>query len=505
METQNKPRRRGWIGFLIFLIIACLVGGGIFLVIKLNSNSGSSSENSSSSIIPSSSESQYSVVFDMNGYRSMDNITEHIDKDTPIANPNINRIGYNVVWSIDQSGNTIWDFADPVTNNMILYAQWDLIMYTVNFDLNGAVGNQINSQNAHYLKYDDSNGITSKLTAPSTSNIDKMGYVLGGWWLKDNNGNFTREWNFSSDLVLDNMILYAGWALEGTYNGYTILEYDNAVKIIDYDNTLVDGTLTIPSEINGKKVLSIGESAFRNYVDAENIVLPSDLATICDSAFYGCGAVYQLTIPNSVKSIGSMAFHSCSNMYDLNLGTGVTNIGSMAFYQCTSLGRFSKVKIPSNVLSIEANAFNISSVNNSLNNIEFSEGLEYIGQEAFSHINAAVINLPDSLQYIARGAFEYTYCLGEIHIGKGIQVIGYDSFRYAQKENSIGYLHVYLKSIVPPTLVSAVAFGDFTINNGTPSRSSFWIVVPDGTADTYKAAPNWGTYYSTRIVTFILS
>lgn len=504
METQNKSRRRGWIGFLVFLLVVCLVGGGIFLVIKFNGNNNNSSDSGQSNPI-SSSETQYSVTFDMNGYRTLDNTTSRVEQNTPIASPSINRLGYNVVWSTDQSGHNLWNFSNPVTSNITLYAQWDLIMYTVNFDLNGAVGNPINSQNAHYLTYDDSNGITSKLTAPSISDIDKIGYVFGGWWLKDNDGNFIREWNFSSDLVSDNIILYAGWAFEGTSNGYSFLEYDNAIKITDYDNTLVDGTLTIPSEINGKKVLSIGDSAFRNYVDAENVVLPSNLATICDSAFYGCSAVYQLTIPNSVKSIGSMAFHSCDNLYDLNLGTGVTNIGSMAFYQCTSLGRSSKVTIPSNVISIEDNAFNISSTNNAMNNVEFKEGLEYIGKEAFSHINASMINLPDSLQYIAREAFKYTYCLGEVHIGKGIQVLGYDAFRYAQKENAIGYFHVYLKSIVPPVLANAVAFGDFTINNGTPSRANFWIIVPDGTVDTYKAASNWGTYYSTRIVTFILS
>ncbi len=504
MEEKTKSRHRGWIGFLIFFIIVCLVGGGIFIAIQMNRNNDNSSS-SQSQTSSNSSQVQYSVTFDMNGYRTLDNITDYIDANSVVTAPDINRPGYNLIWTIDKSGETVWNFLDPITNNLTLYAQWSLISYTVNFDISGGIGTVPTSQQTHTLTYQDLNGITSKLQEPNVTSISKEGYVFGGWWLKDDLGNMLREWNFSTDLVTNDMTLYIGWALSNTVGHYTIYEYDNAVKIIDYDNALVDGTLTIPSEISNKKVLSIGKDAFRNFVDADNVVLPSYLTTICESAFYGSLAVYQLTIPNSVTSIGKMAFHSCSNLYDLNLGTGVINIGEMGFYQCTSLGCFSKVTIPSNVRSIEDDAFNISAVNKPLNNIEFKEGLEYIGQESFSHISASSIALPDSLQYISRDAFKYTYCLGEIHIGKGIQVIGYDAFRYAQKENVIGYLHVYVNSIVPPELVNAVAFGDFTITNGTPSRQSFWIVVLDQSLEAYKTAPNWSTYYSTRIVTFLLS
>ena len=67
--------------------------------------------------------------------------------------------------------------------------------------------------------------------------------------------------------------------------------------------------LTIPSEINGTKIVGIG-----------------------DSAFQGIENITEVNIPNTITSIGERAFNACYNLRKINIPNSVTSIGESAFY-----------------------------------------------------------------------------------------------------------------------------------------------------------------------------
>ena len=276
---------------LIFCIVAALIGG-VFLFLKSQSSSASSGFSSSSS---SSSDSQVAarqVDFDLNGYDSIAApAAQSIAQGGYAIAPIITRIGYTLQgWSTLASGGEIWDFAaDPIVADTTLYAQWELDVYLAQFDLAGGSGPSIPDQSKNYLTYQESGGstsITSKLSAP-TGAYAKDGFILDGWWLEDSGGSFVQEWNFGSDLLLHDVTLHAGWSVSKTFGNYTISEYDTAVKITGYNGASAGGTLTIPSSINGKPVLSIGTKAFYGFADPDtsNIILPSALASERPLAF----------------------------------------------------------------------------------------------------------------------------------------------------------------------------------------------------------------------------
>lgn len=99
-------------------------------------------------------------------------------------------------WYKESTFKTEWNFTkDPVKNDITLYAKWTLNSYTVSF--NTAGGTAIPDQSIIYKK------LASKPAAPT-----KEGFLFGSWY-KEN--TFTNEWNFATDLVKENITLYAKW------------------------------------------------------------------------------------------------------------------------------------------------------------------------------------------------------------------------------------------------------------------------------------------------------
>ena len=85
---------------------------------------------------------------------------------------------------------------------------------------------------------------------------------------------------------------------------------------IIYKNNTITGyngsspSPNIPSSINGVRVTSIGEGAFRD-CDIEKIALPDGITYIDWFAFADCQKLSEIYIPASVTSIGYGAFENC--------------------------------------------------------------------------------------------------------------------------------------------------------------------------------------------------
>ncbi len=488
------------IGLIIFAIVRC--GQSL----PQTSDTDSSTAQSASETTSESMQQHY-VYFDLNGYRSIPNPVPQLVNDGDKAmRPEVERLGYALFgWTPTPEGGTYWNFDDEIINESVtLYAQWTKNVYTVTFDLDGGAGTPPTSQTVTYLSFDDTER-TNVLSMPASNTISKEGYILDGWWIKDDLGNFIQEWNFASDLPTSDLTLYAGWGVTGEFNHYLYTLYDTAVKITGYDDdNYVGGTLLIPDYISFKPVLSIGERAFEGFMGTDEIDLPDTITTIQTKAFYNCSSISQLIIHDSVTSIGSMAFANCSNLYEVTLGTKLLNIGVQAFYECDNLGRNKSIVFPSGLLSIENRAFDTVSPNALVEGLTFNNGLIYVGPQTFSHANFATLTLPDSVEYIGREAFCYTPALAEIHLGTGLLRIANHAF-FMANSNTPEYLHVYIDALVPPALEDAQCFGPFEGNGDNPSRPGLWFIVPEGTVDTYNDDSMWGLYYHGRFTTFIIS
>ena len=68
-----------------------------------------------------------------------------------------------------------------------------------------------------------------------------------------------------------------------------------------------------------------------------NTVIPEDVVTINNGAFYDCDGLTSITIPNSVQSINNDAFHSCDGLISIIIPNSVKSIGNSAFAGCSQL------------------------------------------------------------------------------------------------------------------------------------------------------------------------
>ena len=70
---------------------------------------------------------------------------------------------------------------------------------------------------------------------------------------------------------------------------------------------------------------------FLNGKEITDLVIPENVTSISDFAFYGCESIKTLTLTNGVTSIGEQAFYGCTGLTSLVIPANVTNISANAF------------------------------------------------------------------------------------------------------------------------------------------------------------------------------
>ena len=129
---------------------------------------------------------------------------------------------------------------------------------------------------------------------------------------------------------------------------------DGTVEIKGYSSSGVS-SLTIPSELNGKKVTALGNSAFAEFFYLTHIDIPASVKRIDPWAFWKCRSLTDLTVPDSVTAIGADMCHGCSDLASVTIPSSVKTINENAFYDCPSLN---EVDIPSSVTEIGSSSMN---------------------------------------------------------------------------------------------------------------------------------------------------
>ncbi|MFO0743978.1 MAG: InlB B-repeat-containing protein [Candidatus Paceibacterota bacterium] len=151
--------------------------------------------------INNNTQIKYTVSFNSNGGSSISSQSILAGYTLPISSYVPTKSGYTFAgWYTDTGLTNLYDFSNPVTSNITLYAKWNedntAYTYTVSFQSNG--GKSIDSQS-----------VTSGSYAIRPSDPSRSGYNFAGWYT---DSGLTNLYDFSNP-VTSNITLYAKWSL----------------------------------------------------------------------------------------------------------------------------------------------------------------------------------------------------------------------------------------------------------------------------------------------------
>ncbi|AKN34126.1 leucine rich repeats containing protein [Clostridium carboxidivorans P7] len=185
-------------------------------------------------------------------------------------------------------------------------------------------------------------------------------------------------------------------------------------------------TITLPEGLE-----YIGQSAFENCVKLIHVKLPESLNKIENSVFNRCKNLNEVLFGSNIKEIASLAFYGCNSLKNVHLPEKLISIGDMAFYKCVSL---KEITLPKSLVKLGNNVFTYSGIKSAsvncdlkecgtdvfsecskLRKLTFGEGVKNIGDKfAFKCISLKYVNLPSTIEYIGRNAFEDSIYIKEL-------------------------------------------------------------------------------------------
>ena len=223
------------------------------------------------------------------------------------------------------------------------------------------------------------------------------------------------------------------------------LDDDGNATITGYTGNV--SALVIPDEIDGHKVVALGDNAFKGkklleYVEIPNNVvkigsyvfantsltdlkLPEKLTYLGRCVLSGNTGVTEIVIPKTLATVGAEwenilagdgPFHE-SNVQKATLEKGITSIPRNLFHKNTTL---TQVTIPDTVTKIEEFAF---AECGNLESVSLPDNVNQIGEYAFAKTGIKEISMPDSILEIGDYAFANTK-LTELKLPKNLTHLG---------------------------------------------------------------------------------
>ncbi|MGC7153957.1 leucine-rich repeat protein [Metamycoplasma hominis] len=317
----------------------------------------------------------------------------------------------------------------------------------------------IDKNNKKILAYLDKK--TTKVTIPSSikeigkgafSNCKNLKEVILNEGLEKIGAAAFRSTKIESITIPGSVKEIGRRAFSGCTNLEEVSLNEGLEKIGDeaFSNTNIE-SIIIPDSVK-----EIGRRAFSSCKNLEEVSLNEGLEKIGAEAFNHTN-IESITIPGSIKEIGYSAFSDCENLKEIILNEGLEWINASAF-DFSKISHISinsnnknfeikdnffidknnkkilayldkkttKVTIPSSIKEIGKGAF--SGCRN-LKEVILNEGLEKIGDEAFSSTKIESITIPGSIKEIGGYAFSSCKNLKEVILNEGLEKIDYGTFQ----------------------------------------------------------------------------
>lgn len=203
------------------------------------------------------------------------------------------------------------------------------------------------------------------------------------------------------------------------------------LKFIDFDEPVV----VIPNIIEGKKVIAVGNYAFKGCVGIEKIIVSDGIEILGNGVFLNCRELKKVELPESLRRIGTTDETGCpkilgsqtkyegafeySGLEEVTIPNSVKYIGENSFASC---GQLRRVVLPDKMKEIRENTFRWCK---NLREVILPQELDVIRISAFEGCDdLQTVDLPEGVISIEEGAFAGCKSLESIYIPDSVIEIG---------------------------------------------------------------------------------
>ena len=226
------------------------------------------------------------------------------------------------------------------------------------------------------------------------------------------------------------------------------LDDDGNATITGYTGNV--SALVIPEEIDGHKVVKLGNGVFKKHQE-----------------------IVSVQIPDLITSIGVSAFRDCSNLENVNLPKNLISIGNRAFVRCTKIG---KINLPKSLMEVDTYGINwwypFDGCSN-LKEIEFEEGITQIPTGIFGNTGLENVKIPDTVTSIGERSFADCTNLQEVKISDTVTSIGVESFTDCANLEKVN-LSKNLKSIGNRAFAKCIKIEKINLPKSLTEVDTYW-------------------------------
>lgn len=273
---------------------------------------------------------------------------------------------------------------------------------------------------------------------------------------------------------------------------------DGNAEIYDFYMYGYLGEVVIPSEIDGKPVVYIGNACFLEAFNLTSIVIPATVESMGESVFFGCSSLEKITVEEG-------------NPYYSTTEDGILMGDDEKYLVCYPAGRTEEsYTIPDTVDEIAAGCFAYAQ---NLKTVVIPDSVLFVDNWSFAYSKIESIAFPDSVIQVDDYAFAYCDNLSDVDFGNGIQSISNAAFAFCPslKEitlpESLSYVGQYafaatgMESVTIPATLTDIDYCAFGYDENLHAISDFVIYGTAGSAaQSYAAAVDEDNSYMNDFV-----
>ena len=334
-----------------------------------------------------------------------------------------------------------------------------------------------------------------------SSDLNEYGrYAFIGWsrrYYKDPMETIPEEDQIKLNelIVTNNINLYACYRVEDVREQATDIQYftftdisgnngnGKAISIKDEYRTILEGKITLPSYVEGEKIISIAD--FKETTKITHIFFLNDAEyySVGDNCFYKSIALTMVDLPLSIRRISDYAFAACFNLERVTLNDNITFIGQWSF---SSTNTYSETRMKVKIDKLP-------------------EKLETLGSSAFCWCGTdiTITSLPKGLKELYSFTFNAcpNVCITEFGSNDGSSALWHIDSNAMANSGSNYKDKIYINIRNSVSVIGQNAFDDYLSTNafyyfyrtvGSDGSTDYYATTKNGAPDTSgaKSHPN---------------